>query len=67
MGGRALLPRMLLTSSAAAGYSSSVSAYVAGRPEYPAALLFDLGVAGDFVTDITSATQERRHDGTFIV
>src|SRR5437867_1276666 len=28
-------------------------------------LLFDLGVAGDFVTDITSATQERRHDGTF--
>jgi hypothetical protein len=28
-------------------------------------LLFDLGVAGDFVTDFTSATQERRHDGTF--
>jgi hypothetical protein len=28
-------------------------------------LLFDLGVAGDFVTDVTSATQERRHDGTF--
>src|SRR6266446_2316249 len=28
-------------------------------------LLFDLGVAGDFVTAITSATQERRHDGTF--
>src|SRR5215813_3112476 len=28
-------------------------------------LLFDLGLAGDFVTDFTSATQERRHDGTF--
>lgn len=28
-------------------------------------LLFDIGVSGDFVTDFTSATRERRHDGTF--
>ena len=28
-------------------------------------LLFDMGVSGDFVTDFTSATRERRHDGTF--
>lgn len=31
-----------------------------GRP-----LLFDLGVSGDFVTDFTSSTRERRRDGTF--
>jgi hypothetical protein len=28
-------------------------------------LLFDLGVSGDFVTDFTSPTRERRQDGTF--
>jgi len=28
-------------------------------------LLFDIGVAGDFVTDFTSNDAERRHDGTF--
>jgi len=28
-------------------------------------LLFDLGVSGDFVTDFTSRTRERRRDGTF--
>ena len=28
-------------------------------------LLFDMGVSGDFVTDFTSPTRERRHDGTF--
>src|SRR5438309_36504 len=28
-------------------------------------LLFDIGVSGDFVTDFTSPTRERRHDGTF--
>ena len=29
------------------------------------ALLFDIGVSGDFVTDFTSRTRERRQDGTF--
>lgn len=29
------------------------------------ALLFDIGVSGDFVTDFTSAAQERKRDGTF--
>src|SRR5712692_10589838 len=28
-------------------------------------LLFDMGVSGDFVTDFTSPTRERRHDGNF--
>ena len=28
-------------------------------------LLFDIGVSGDFVTDFTSRTRERRGDGTF--
>ncbi len=28
-------------------------------------LLFDIGVSGDFVTDFTSRTRERRQDGTF--
>ena len=28
-------------------------------------LLFDIGVSGDFVTDLTSPTRERRGDGTF--
>jgi hypothetical protein len=28
-------------------------------------LLFDIGVSGDFVTDFTSQTRERRRDGTF--
>jgi hypothetical protein len=42
------------------------------RPRQPFALaqpgrvlLFDIGVGGDFVADVTSATRERRHDGTF--
>ena len=42
------------------------------RPHQPFALaapgsglLFDLGVSGDFVADVTSATRERRRDGTF--
>jgi hypothetical protein len=42
------------------------------RPRQPFALatsgsglLFDLGVSGDFVADVTSATRERRRDGTF--
>jgi len=42
------------------------------RPRQPFALaqpgrvlLFDIGVSGDFVTDFTSPTRERRHDGTF--
>ena len=42
------------------------------RPRQPFALaqpgrvlLFDIGVSGDFVADFTSATRERRHDGTF--
>jgi hypothetical protein len=42
------------------------------RPRQPFALaqpgrvlLFDIGVSGDFVADFTSATRERRGDGTF--
>jgi hypothetical protein len=42
------------------------------RPRQPFALappgrvlLFDIGVAGDFVADLTSSTRERHQDGTF--
>lgn len=42
------------------------------RPRQPFALaqpgrvlLFDIGVSGDFVADVTSSTRERRRDGTF--
>ena len=44
-----------MTSSATAGYSSSVSEYVAGRPEYPATLFSDLPPA-DTIIDVGAGT-----------
>jgi len=38
-----------MTSSVSAGYTSKVSEYVAGRPEYPGALLADLPPAGTII------------------
>ncbi|MFY9953759.1 class I SAM-dependent methyltransferase [Bradyrhizobium sp.] len=44
-----------MTSSITAGYSSKVSEYVAGRPEYPQALLADLPPA-DTIIDLGAGT-----------
>jgi SAM-dependent methyltransferase len=44
-----------MTSSITAGYSSKVSEYVAGRPEYPRALLPDLPLA-DTIIDLGAGT-----------
>jgi SAM-dependent methyltransferase len=44
-----------MTSSITAGYSSKVSEYVAGRPEYPEALLADLPLA-DTIIDLGAGT-----------
>ena len=38
-----------MTSSVSAGYTSKVGEYVAGRPEYPGALLADLPLAGTII------------------
>ncbi len=44
-----------MTSSVSAGYTSKVSEYVAGRPEYPGALLADLPPA-DTIIDLGAGT-----------
>jgi hypothetical protein len=54
----------------AMGTQLSLAELVAPRQPFALAspgrvLLFDLGVSGDFVADLTSAARERRRDGTF--
>ena len=61
----------VVTATAAAG-SESPTLLDLARPRQPfalaspgRALLFDMGVSGDFVADFTSVAHERRGDGTF--
>ncbi len=57
-------------SPAPAGGEPSLREMLAPRQPFALAqpgrtLLFDIGVSGDFVTDFTSRSRERRRDGTF--
>jgi len=65
-------PTTPMTATATAPAADAPTLADLARPRQPFALaqpgrvlLFDIGVSGDFVTDFTSPTRERRHDGTF--
>jgi len=68
----AVVPPATTTQTASGPAVDAPSLADLARPRQPFALaqpgrvlLFDIGVSGDFVADFTSATRERRHDGTF--
>jgi len=66
----AVVPPPAVVATAKSTDSPSLTEVLAPRQPFALAapgrvLLFDIGVSGDFVTDFTSQTRERRQDGTF--